>query len=391
VTESERLAFVQSMSTGIGGSSIASLLQPYMDVEYGCQRKLWYRLSQVEADYPEIENEPMALGSLLEHPIATAYSNITGRRLEEVPLKKHAEHDSLQVHVDRIIHPTDGDTRDTPGVGECKAIGDQMMQKVSSEGICADYLCQLMHGMLCHDLYWGSFVVGRRSQFAPWYLVQVMAKMEGRTPPPLREPRPIFWEHERDQDICDAILRVGPEFWSTLRQEDNIPARLEPDDERCGHCAWRKKCQGAALLESVDPDDNPKKPPLMPEILPLVAELRERHAVALEAEEKEEETKAVIKAVLDRHPAVSVMIDGKRKNITYRLRSGPRRLKADRIVERYKLSREKAIAAGLLGAELTPALAACYEQGMPTRPLLIAAVLPKKDKKVQEQDEIEDE
>ena len=214
MTESERLAFVQSMSTGIGGSSIASLLQPYMDVEYGCQRRLFYRLSKIEADYPELENEPMALGSVLEAPVAQSYANITGRTLEEVGLKKHGKHESLQVHIDRLIHPDAA--RDTKGVYEGKAVGDQMANKIRDEGLISDYLLQGNHGALCHDLSWGVFCIGRRSQFAPWYLVQVMARIEGRTPPPLREPRPVFFEFERNDDICEAILRVGPEFWGSL-------------------------------------------------------------------------------------------------------------------------------------------------------------------------------
>jgi hypothetical protein len=387
MTQSEREAFVKSLSTGIGGSSIASLLQPYIPVEYGCQRKLWYRLSGVEPNYPELETEPMALGTILEAPVATAYSNLTGRKLEEVGLKKHVEHESLQVHIDRLIHPVVGDSHDTQGVYEGKAVGDEMFRKVSDTGLPADYLLQGQHGVLCHDLSWGAFAVGRRSQFAPYYLIQVMAKIDGRTPPPLKEPRPIYFEFERDKGICDAILRVGPEFWLTLKDESKIPDRLEPDDHRCEGCGWRLQCQGAALLESVSPEDNPKKPPLMDGLGPLIAELRERHVAVLKAIEDEEETEQVIKMMLRDKQAVSVMVpdeDGelKRKNLIYRIRQGTRRLKGERIAPSYTLLRNLAIENKWPGAELTPALEGCYEAGMPSRPLLTAYVLPKKKKKV---------
>jgi hypothetical protein len=124
----------------------------------------------------------------------------------------------------------------------------------------------------------------------------------------------------------------------------------------------------------------------MPELLPLVSELRQRHSLVEEASELEEETKNKIRLALDRTPSASVMLDGKRKNIVYRIRQGARLLKPERIAPQYSELREKAIAAGLPGAELTLPLEACYEQGSPSRPLLTSGVLPKKPKKVQEQD-----
>lgn len=395
MTNSERIAFVQSIKTGIGGSSIASLLQPYIPVEYGCQRRLWYRLSGVEPDYPEIENEPMALGTILEKPVADAYSNLTGRVLEEVGLKKHATEDWAQVHIDRLIHPQKGDARDGKGVYEGKAVGDQMMSKINEFGLISDYLCQGQHGLLCFDLQYGAFAVGRRSQFAPYYLIQVMAKAEGRTPPPIREPKPAHFDFERNNDICDAILKVGPEFWGNLRNEDKIPDRLDQDDNRCASCGWRRTCQGSAMESSVDPEDDPKKPPLMPEMLPFIEELRVRDEAVLKAEEQKSETIEVMKTILGARQAVSVMMpddDGrmKCKNLTYRVQAGARRLKADRIVPQYNALRAAAIEAGLPGAELAPVVADFYETGMPSRPFRTSSVLKAAKKAfVPEQDGVE--
>lgn len=250
MTASERESFLEQRSHGLGGSDIASLLQPLLpdDVKYGCRRRLWYDKSRVPADYPQDDTGPMQLGRILEPHIARWHAEASGDRLSEPGLVKHVDHPELLVNIDRIV---ENDDHDTPGVGEIKALGPDMFWQVKRDGILVDYLLQIQHGMLCKGLDWGKFIVGNRAY--------------GHS---IKNP-PLAWEQQKDADIHDAILSEGPAFWRTLRDESKSPDRLEPDDKRCSSCEWRRTCQGNALIHNAGNKDDL---PFAEDIRPLLIE-----------------------------------------------------------------------------------------------------------------------
>lgn len=247
MTPTERQAFLEERSTGIGGSDIASLLQPLLtdDVKYGCRRRLWYDKSGIPEDYPQDDSGPMRLGRILEPHIADWHMEATGDVLTVPDTNRHPAHPELLVHIDRII--SDADHGD-PGAAEIKALGPDMYWQTKRDGIVVDYILQLQHGMLCggetvetggsgeyRPLTWGKFIVGNRAYGG----------------------KPLAWTQNADQDVHEAILAEGPAFWATLRNPDKMPERLEPDDKRCGTCCWRKTCHGDSLIHSDSKQDLP--------------------------------------------------------------------------------------------------------------------------------------
>lgn len=234
MTASERAAFLAERQTGIGGSDIASLLQPYLsEVKYGCRRRLWYEKSGVPADYPQDDSGPMQLGRILEPHIARWHEEATGDTLSTPETIRHPKHPELLVHIDRTVVTH---TRREPGVAEIKALGPDMFYQTKRQGILPDYALQVQHGLLCSGLKWGRYIVGNRAY--------------GHS---VKNP-PLAWDVEGNPDIHKAILDEGPAFWTTLGDEARAPARLDPDDKRCASCNWRTTCQGGALIATFDGD-----------------------------------------------------------------------------------------------------------------------------------------
>lgn len=374
-----RAEFVNSRQLGIGGSDIGSLLSNRIDVEYGCERNLWARLSGIPTDHPENETELMTLGNILEPFVARAYSDLTGRRVEEVGLQRHAVHPSLQVHADRIIWPAAGDEHETPGVLEIKAVGREMMRKINEQGMPVDYVLQLNHGMLCHGVTWGEFAIGTREDLLPLVAIELTARMAGNPMPKLpRQPKIVHFEMRRDPDICAAIEEYGPMFWETVGAgEEMAPPRLEPEDPRCGRCPRKIWCQGAALMEGIEPESYI---PQRPELLPLVEQYRVSMALLEQCQAVVKETEDGFRAALDKTTAVRVPVGDTWKNIIYRIRKGGQRVDGRAMAVQYDTLRRGAIAAGLPGAELTPPSSEYARTGGPSRPLLLSALLPKKAK-----------
>jgi CRISPR/Cas system-associated exonuclease Cas4 (RecB family) len=399
VTSESRKLFLSERTRGIGGSSAAALLADTIETQYACKRELYYRHSGAKPDFPDEENEAMRLGTIGEAYVARAYERQTGRRMEKEGLRKHSVHESMQVHADPIVYPGFESSRQGRGVSEIKVVGRQMIRKVKEEGLPVEYLCQIFHGIACYeDVDWGVFILACREDIVPLIAIEQEARLNGEEPPAMREPKLHWFEVERKdgQTIIEALEKEAPRFWASLKDPEQIPARLASESSQCQRCAFRVSCQGSALRQSVDEEDDPKHPPLREEFSPLVDELRARHAATVAAEELEQETLEVIKIMMARESAISVMVpdengEMKRRNIIYRIRDGARRLKADRIVPQYVQLRKAAIEAGVPGAELAPPIGEMYDIGALSRPLLTAAVLPKKKKAevVPEQDAVE--
>ena len=378
-----RAEFLTARMGGIGGSSIASLLSEMLPVEYGCRRRLWYELSAYSTDGPENPTEPMVLGNILEAHTATYYSNKTGRTVREVGLKKHPTLSSLQVHVDRLIDPGPNDKQATTGTLEIKNVGDEMMAKINAEGALIDHICQIQHEILCHGTEWGAIAVGRRNDLLPLVAIELTARLAGEPIPVLpRQPKIVEFDIPRNEDICRLIEKEGPIFWETLKNESQIPARLEPEDPRCKRCNFRVRCQGQAVIDSVQPEHGiPKRT----DIEPLIQEYRARVALFEEAEALVTETENKFKALLGKQTAIQVpvVIDGKQKwkNVLWRLSKARETVDGRRMAAAYDALRRAAIEAGIPGADLVPPSGDFINVGLPSRPLRLSGILPPKPKK----------
>lgn len=320
MSPSERESFLGERRTGIGGSDIASLLQPFLkeDVKYGCRRRLWYDKSGIEPDYPQDDTGPMELGRILEPYFADKHAQATGDRLTIPGIIRHPALPELLVHIDRRI---EDDDHALPGVAEIKALGPDMFWKTKREGLITDYLLQLEHGMLCSGLHWGKFLIGNRAYGG----------------------KPMAWTHEANYDVREAIMEEGPAFWKTLGNESAAPARLEPDDKRCGSCQWRRTCHGDALLHSSDKDQLPQAE----DIRPLLIEYDEVNAKFCEKlpdgsrgtvdDLRLEEIREQIRAALDARDAVALAWPGgKDRKVYFRQQPGRSSWKMEEMVRAYE-------------------------------------------------------
>jgi putative phage-type endonuclease len=282
VETQERQAWLTERKKGIGGSDVASLF----GVGWGCKRRLWYDKRSVPEDYPREENAAMELGQVLEPYFAEKYAEKTGRfiTLHHSPFV-HPDHEELRVNVDRLIW--ESDSKRAPL--EVKSCGRAAFYKYKREGLPEDYILQLQHAMLVTGATWGSFAIGSRDS--------------GEL---------LYWDVDRSEQICNEILVEGPKFWAMV-ENGPAPDALEPDDPRCSKCAWRRTCQGNALIQ-VTTGDMPQAEHLRP----LLAEFDERKALFEQAEELLEETKEEFKTELGDQQAVMI---GERK-VYYRPQEG---------------------------------------------------------------------
>jgi predicted phage-related endonuclease len=220
----------------------------------------------------------MELGQLLEPFFADKYAEKTGRQVtRNASVLRHPFHPELLVHLDGLISYA---AERGAGILEIKSVGRAVFYKVKREGLPEDYVLQLNHGMLVADATWGAFAIGSRDN--------------GDL---------LYWDVERDDEICSLILQEGPAFWATLATE-NMPPRLEPDDPRCQKCEWRISCQGARLIQIAEQAGD--KVETDESLRPLRQEYLERKGLADEAETLFEESKEELKTKLGDRVAVRV-------------------------------------------------------------------------------------
>jgi len=259
----DRSVFLAERKKGVGGSDVASVF----NVGYGCRRRLFYDKRNVPPDYPEPENDAIALGAYLEPFFGEKYAQMTGRLVDVRPEPLiHPEYPELRVNVDRMV---DDSNRDQPGVLELKAVGRAVFYKIKREGLPEDYILQLQHGMVVAGTPWGSYGIGSRDS--------------GEL---------LHWDVDRDSVLADLIVAEDRAFWRQVQSGD-IPDRLEPDDSRCQKCQYRKSCQGAALIQ-VEAGSN-KGLERDETLRPLLTEYLERKKLLDEAEQLVEDAKEELK------------------------------------------------------------------------------------------------
>lgn len=355
MTPDQRAAFLQARSQGLGGSDCASLLQPDIEVKYGCARRLGLDKARVEPDFPREETGPMRLGQILEPVLCSDFAKLTGRDIEEVGRQTHPDYPELGGHVDRMEYAND---KDGPGVLECKALGTRVFYLTKREGLILDYELQLAFYLSITGAKWGSFVVGNRDNLAV-----------------------IYWDVDRNEQLCEAIVRKGVEFWANVGNLDKLAPKLEPDDPRCGRCEYRIRCHASALIPPSDNNDIP----VADELMPLVQEYISRREESDRAEELTAETKEIIATILGERSAVQVHVDGKLRPVYYRQQDGKPMYKecVTGMSAQYNVMREKLIqleqtgTLSAFGASLIPPPSSFLKKGKPSRPLMLQYLSPK--------------
>ena len=348
MTPEQRTAFLQARSQGLGGSDCASLLQPDIEVKYGCARRLGLDKARVEPDFPREESGPMILGQILEPHLCGIFEKLTGRKVWEVGRQAHADHPELGGHVDRMESAPE---REGDGVLECKALGTRIFYETKRTGLTLDYELQLAFYFSVTGAKWGSFIVGNRDNLAT-----------------------IYWDVDRNDQLCEAIVRKGVEFWANVGNLDKLAPKLEPDDPRCGRCEYRIRCHASALLPSSDDKDIP----VADELMPLVQEYIERDAELDRAEEAVAETKEIVMAMLGERQAVQVHVNGKLRPLYWRPEPGSVLYKeaVSGMSSQYNLMRQKLIELKADGAELIPPPSSYLRRGKEKRPLRMQYLNP---------------
>jgi len=332
----DRTTFLAERATGIGGSDAAGLFS----IGYSCRRRLWYQKTLTPEDYPREGTTIMALGQVLEPFFADRYQALSGRAVTEQPKAfYHPEHPELLVHADRVIL----DEARGNGVLEIKSLGRATFYKTKREGLPEDYVLQLQHAMLVTGAMWGSFAIGSRDS--------------GEL---------IYWDVDKDPDICALILSEGPIFWREV-QERTAPAALEPDDKRCQRCEYRLTCQGNALVQL----DESGEMPQAEELRGLLSEYIDRKGLFAQAEELLEETTEELKTKLGDRQAVKV---GERK-IYFRPQEGRLMWDGKGLAAKYGHLREWALGHeyidGKADASEYPPVEEFKAQSKPSRPLRV--------------------
>ena len=330
--------------TGLGGSEAGALLQPLVEVKYSCRRRLWYEKSGITPDFDREETGPMRLGHLLEPVLCADFAKLTGRRVEEVGRQTHPDYPELGGHVDRMQYDP---KRDSPGVLECKGLGTRIFYESKREGLVPEYLLQLQFYLLVTGCSWGSFVVGNRDNLAI-----------------------MWWDVERNEGICNAILAEGPKFWSTIGQPEHIPSRLEEADRRCRNCEYRLTCWKDTIFPVEYKSDAEK--PVAADLEGLAAEYIERKRLLSQAEDLVDETKEQIMEKLGDRTAVSVPVNGELRPLYWRQQEGKAMYKEAfvSLSAQYVAARDWLIKAGEVGAELLPMPMEMVKKGKPSKPLL---------------------
>lgn len=220
---------------GIGGSDQHHLfnLKPY-----GCRRKLWYEKQGIEADFPFLGNKLTDRGNRLEPVIADIYIEKTKRGIVEIspPQDTHREYAYITAHYDRIIRKFDGVRRyeaEDAGILEIKSVGKEIYYQVKADGVPYSWILQLQHYLMISEYTWGALAI--------WWA-------DGN--------EFIDFEVQADKELQGMILKAAIEFWTMVQEGKEEPELLDPSDKRCKTCPYRTKCQGQALIDSVDKSDD---------------------------------------------------------------------------------------------------------------------------------------
>jgi predicted phage-related endonuclease len=208
----------------IGGSDLGHVVNA---PPYGCARKLWYQKQGVEPDYEVEFRGHLIRGTKLEPLIVEEYQERTGRKVRRTG-SRFGEEDWQAGAMDRMIV---GDERG-PGVLECKTANERAFRSFMRDGLPLSYQLQIQWYMGLAGYKWGAFAVLEPSNW-----------------------RFETFEVSFDPSAYELVREMATQFWAMVGGCGE-PDRLPVSDKRCGKCEFRHSCQGAALLDRVDVDED---------------------------------------------------------------------------------------------------------------------------------------
>jgi predicted phage-related endonuclease len=245
------------------------------EAPYGCQRRLWYQKRGVEPDRPDTKTKAIfERGHRLEPLIIQEYVQKTSRRVHRGgKLILHPEYDYMALHLDGKIarHIYGG----TPGVLECKTMGEFPFRQAKRYGLPTGYILQVQGALLVTGWAWGAFAVLWPDG---WELET--------------------WDFIRDEELIGLLKDAGETFWTKVLNGP-APDRLGHEDPRCKRCLWRAGCWEISL-EEVEKDKPPAEKdediPVDDSFSPMLCDLRDAEAMADDATETVDAIKNQLRA-----------------------------------------------------------------------------------------------
>lgn len=202
--ELTREEWLTQRRTGIGGSDVAAICS---QDEFGGTP-----LSVYEEKLDLVPEKPvtpaMAAGQELEPLVARKFQLGTGRAVRKQKMRRDADHPWMIANVDRQIIATGGKTiilkiqneerpAEGPGVLEIKCPGIRNYAKQKAYGLSKGYVLQLQHYLHVFKYTWGSFAMFGREAW-----------------------KPIFFDVERDDELCAFLVDVEGKFWKCVEDHD---------------------------------------------------------------------------------------------------------------------------------------------------------------------------
>jgi putative phage-type endonuclease len=214
VLETDRLEWLETRKSGLGGSDAPSVLgvSPW-------KSPLELYLEKTGQAGPVEETEPMRIGKLLEPVLASEYRRRNGCEIHEQVFLKHRLYPELFATLDAI--------RPDGWIAEFKAVGLRSAGDWGDEGsedLPLHYLTQVHHQIAVAD--------------APG--AHVLALIGGQE---FRQ-----YEIPRRESTLTGLVQLERDFWSDVL-ERNPPLDLKPGDHRLWHRLYPEEAGGIPLSE----------------------------------------------------------------------------------------------------------------------------------------------
>lgn len=288
----------------IGGSDAGSLFPE--DTKYGCDVKLFFDKTGHKPDYPRTPRELQILerGHIWEEVGAMYFQEHTGLKIRRIGSRVSKSHPEMGVNMDRqIIGVTTEDLKalwpDVPAIqameGECgpgyleiKTTNEWMFRAMMKDGITADYLFQVNHGLAVTGYKWGVFAVLEPTygDFATFPVVYMPA-------------------------LGDEQQRRAEHFWN-LVQIGEMPT-VKVNDNRCKGCIYRRSCpRSAELLAQADSEFKAEGYEVDDSLAELVSDYRDAKEIVAEKEETVAEIRKRLEAAMGGRQKVEVPSCGAR-------------------------------------------------------------------------------
>jgi putative phage-type endonuclease len=194
VADRTQMSYVQWLeyrNKGIGGSDAAAILgvNPWTS-------PLALYCEKLSLTPPKVEAERMEWGRILEGPIATKYTEKTGRKLGVEPfILQHPHLPFVLANIDRLIVK---DNDKGPGVLEIKTTSAYLADAWKEDVPIVPQI-QLQHYLAVTGFTWGSIVVLIGGQ-----------KLE-------------YYDFDRNDDFIRVLLEKEAEFWERVQKKEPPP------------------------------------------------------------------------------------------------------------------------------------------------------------------------